>query len=76
MSSSRKYDIEYIDKSAILKVRDVKRSDRGEYQIHAINVLGEDVASILVTIASKTFFYFLYMIFKRFFLNYRYINML
>lgn len=50
---SNRYDIEYADKTAILKVRDAQRCDRGEYQIQAINELGEDVTSIMVTIASK-----------------------
>lgn len=45
--------MEYADKTAILKVKDAQRCDRGEYQIQAINELGEDVASIMVTIASN-----------------------
>lgn len=45
--------MEYADKAAILKIKDAQRSDRGEYQIQAINELGEDVASIMVTIASN-----------------------
>ncbi|XP_065221788.1 titin [Planococcus citri] len=53
ITMSNRYDIEYADKTAILKVRDAQRCDRGEYQIQAINELGEDVASIMVTIANK-----------------------
>lgn len=50
---SLKYEIDYIDQTASLKVKNAQRNDRGEYQIQASNVLGEDLASILVTIASK-----------------------
>ncbi len=53
LKPSLKHEIEYVDKTAILKVKNAQRSDRGEYQIQAVNDLGEEVASILVTIASK-----------------------
>lgn len=50
---SLKYEMEYVDQTASVKIKNAERNDRGEYQIQASNVLGEDLASILVTIASK-----------------------
>ncbi|XP_031789495.1 titin homolog isoform X2 [Nasonia vitripennis] len=41
------------DNETILKIQDAKRQDRGEYTIRAINKLGEDVASFLVTVTDR-----------------------
>ncbi|KAK3921135.1 Titin [Frankliniella fusca] len=38
------------DKGASLRVSEARRSDRGEYQVRAVNQLGEDVAAFLVTV--------------------------
>lgn len=51
--NNERYDIEDGDKSSILKIAEAKRHDRGEYQIKAINKLGEDVTSFLVTVTDK-----------------------
>lgn len=53
LTPTSRHEMEYFDKTAVLKVKNAERSDRGEYQIQAINPLGEDVASVLVTIAGK-----------------------
>ncbi|GBP03077.1 Titin homolog [Eumeta japonica] len=39
-------------KFSVLKIHSAKRSDRGEYQIHACNSIGEDTAAFLVTITA------------------------
>ncbi|XP_049884609.1 titin [Pectinophora gossypiella] len=39
-------------KFSILKIHSARRSDRGEYQIHARNMIGEDTAAFLVTITA------------------------
>lgn len=39
-------------KFSVLKIHTARRSDRGEYQIHARNSIGEDTASFLVTITA------------------------
>ncbi|CAK1588532.1 unnamed protein product [Parnassius mnemosyne] len=39
-------------KFSILKIHSARRSDRGEYQIHARNNIGEDTAAFLVTITA------------------------
>ncbi|CAB0030903.1 unnamed protein product [Trichogramma brassicae] len=41
------------DNESILKILDANRQDRGEYSIRAINKLGEDVASFLVTVTGQ-----------------------
>lgn len=48
-----RYEIEYNDKIASVKIENALRSDRGEYQIKAVNKLGQDQASFLVTITDK-----------------------
>lgn len=48
-----RYEIEHIDKSSILKLGEARRTDRGEYNIKAVNKVGEDIASFLVTITDK-----------------------
>ncbi|RVE42163.1 hypothetical protein evm_013182 [Chilo suppressalis] len=39
-------------KFSILKIHSARRSDRGEYQVHAKNNIGEDTAAFLVTITA------------------------
>ncbi|KAL3275179.1 hypothetical protein HHI36_019948 [Cryptolaemus montrouzieri] len=48
-----RHELEYIDKTAIVKIENALRSDRGEYQIRAVNKMGQDQASFLVTITDK-----------------------
>lgn len=53
IQNNDRYEIEYIDKSSVLKIGEATRTDRGEYQIKAVNKIGEDLASFLVTITDK-----------------------
>ncbi|XP_013189442.1 uncharacterized protein LOC106134039 [Amyelois transitella] len=39
-------------KYSVLKIHSARRSDRGEYQVHAKNNIGEDTAAFLVTITA------------------------
>ncbi|XP_063374176.1 titin [Cydia amplana] len=39
-------------KFSMLKIHSARRSDRGEYQVHASNIIGEDTAAFLVTITA------------------------
>lgn len=48
-----RYEIINTDRSSVLRVGEAKRSDRGEYQIRAVNKLGEDHTSFLVTVTDK-----------------------
>ncbi|XP_014291209.1 muscle M-line assembly protein unc-89 [Halyomorpha halys] len=41
------------DRYAMLRISNATREDRGEYQVRAINCLGEDTASLLVTITDR-----------------------
>lgn len=41
------------DKFSSLRIINASREDRGEYQVNAKNTVGEDLASILVTITSR-----------------------
>lgn len=45
-----RFEVIHTDKYAALKLACVKRSDRGCYQIQAVNPLGEHMASFLVTV--------------------------
>lgn len=45
-----RYEITHTDKYLNLRINDARRGDRGEYQAHAVNSLGEDMASFLVTV--------------------------
>ncbi|CAH1130125.1 unnamed protein product [Ceutorhynchus assimilis] len=45
--------IDYSDNSFALKIANAQRSDRGEYQIKAVNKLGTDTTSFLVTVTDK-----------------------
>lgn len=53
IQNDERYEIDYSDKTSTLKIADAQRSDRGEYQIKAVNKLGADTASFLVTITDK-----------------------
>ncbi|KAG5873324.1 hypothetical protein JTB14_005304 [Gonioctena quinquepunctata] len=46
-------EVESDDKTSILKIIDAVRGDRGEYQVKAVNKLGEDIQSFLVTVTDK-----------------------
>lgn len=48
-----RYEILTNDKFSSLKITNTKRSDRGEYQLKAINKLGEDNAFFLVTVTAR-----------------------
>ncbi|GLV42578.1 myomesin and myosin binding protein [Carabus blaptoides fortunei] len=48
-----RYEIINTDRASVLRVGEAKRSDRGEYQIRAVNQLGEDHTSFLVTVTDK-----------------------
>lgn len=39
-------------KHSMLKIQAARRSDRGEYQVHASNSIGEDTAAFLVTVTA------------------------
>ncbi|KAH9642341.1 hypothetical protein HF086_004873, partial [Spodoptera exigua] len=45
-------EISNTSKFSVLKIHSARRSDRGEYQIHAKNRIGEDTAAFLVTITA------------------------
>ncbi|KAK9695452.1 Fibronectin type III domain [Popillia japonica] len=51
--NSERYEIENFDNSTTLRIAEAKRADRGEYQVKAINKLGQDQASFLVTVTDK-----------------------
>lgn len=53
IQNGERYNIENSDKFSILKIDDAARSDRGEYQVKAINRIGEDRTSIMVTVTDK-----------------------
>jgi titin len=46
-----RYEAGHSERYATLRVGEARREDRGEYQVRAVNKLGEDVASFLVTVA-------------------------
>lgn len=48
-----RYELVTNDKFSSLKITNTKRSDRGEYQLKAINKLGEDNAFFLVTVTAR-----------------------
>ncbi|XP_044748858.1 serine-rich adhesin for platelets [Coccinella septempunctata] len=53
IQNNDRYETEYNDKIASVKIENALRTDRGEYQIKAVNKLGHDQASFLVTITDK-----------------------
>ena len=58
LDSGERLEIETGDDYTTLKVSPAIRADRGEYSVRLQSNLGEDTASFLVTIASKTSSYF------------------
>ena len=48
-----RYEISTNDKNSTLKITQSQRDDRGEYSIRAVNKLGEDNISFLVTITAR-----------------------
>lgn len=48
-----RHELVTTDKNSSLKIDNVKRNDRGEYSIRAVNKLGEDTTSFLVTVTSR-----------------------
>lgn len=48
-----RYEIVTNDKNSSLKITNTTRGDRGEYQLKAINTLGEDNAFFLVTVTAR-----------------------
>lgn len=53
ISDDNRHIFETMDNEAILKIPDAKRIDRGEYTAKAINKLGEDISSFLVTVTDR-----------------------
>ncbi|KRT86864.1 Fibronectin domain-containing protein, partial [Oryctes borbonicus] len=53
IQNSERYEIENSDNSTTLRITEAKRSDRGEYQVKALNKLGQDRTSFLVTVTDK-----------------------
>ncbi|XP_032526617.2 titin [Danaus plexippus] len=52
ISINERIQITTTPKFSMLKILSARRSDRGEYQVHAKNNIGEDTASFLVTITA------------------------
>lgn len=53
IQNGERYEIENNEKFSILKINEAARSDRGEYQVKAVNKIGEDITSFLVTVTDK-----------------------
>ncbi|CAD1476298.1 unnamed protein product, partial [Heterotrigona itama] len=53
VSNDERHIFEAMDGESILKIPDAKRVDRGEYTVKAINKLGEDTSSFLVTVTDR-----------------------
>ncbi|KAL7048848.1 hypothetical protein ACKWTF_003505 [Chironomus riparius] len=53
ITSSGRYEITSNDKNSTLKIANTNRTDRGEYHLRALNSLGEDFASFLVTVTAR-----------------------
>ncbi|XP_016904994.2 muscle M-line assembly protein unc-89 isoform X2 [Apis cerana] len=51
--TDERHVFESMDGESILKIPDAKRVDRGEYVVKAINKLGEDTSSFLVTVTDR-----------------------
>ncbi|CRL08297.1 CLUMA_CG021249, isoform A [Clunio marinus] len=52
ITNNERFEIINSDKNSSLKIDNTMRTDRGEYNLRAINKLGEDVASFLVTVTA------------------------
>ncbi|CAL7935359.1 unnamed protein product [Xylocopa violacea] len=53
ISTDERHIFETMDGESILKIPDAKRVDRGEYTVKAINKIGEDTTSFLVTVTDR-----------------------
>ncbi|KZC12048.1 Titin [Dufourea novaeangliae] len=53
ITNDGRHVFETMDSESILKIPDAKRIDRGEYTVKAINKLGEDITSFLVTVTDR-----------------------
>ncbi|XP_055910005.1 proteoglycan 4 [Eupeodes corollae] len=53
ITNGGRHELVTTDKNSSLKIDNVKRIDRGEYSIKAVNKLGEDATSFLVTVTSR-----------------------
>ena len=50
LQNDKRTEITTTDRTTSLRLLDTNRDDRGEYAVRATNDLGEDTASVLVTI--------------------------
>lgn len=50
IAHDQRHIFETMDGESVLKIPDAKRVDRGEYTVKAVNKLGEDTSSFLVTV--------------------------
>ncbi|XP_017781310.1 PREDICTED: titin [Nicrophorus vespilloides] len=53
IQENERYEIDNSDRISTLRISEALRSDRGEYQIKAVNKLGTDITSFLVTVTDK-----------------------
>ncbi|XP_049297421.1 titin homolog isoform X1 [Anopheles funestus] len=53
LDNDSRHEIVTTEKNSTLKITSTKRDDRGEYHIRALNKLGEDNASFLVTVTAR-----------------------
>lgn len=53
LTNGGRYEIFTTDKTSSLTVQNACRADRGEYHLQALNKIGEDVTSFLITVISK-----------------------
>ncbi|KAK1121159.1 hypothetical protein K0M31_010466 [Melipona bicolor] len=53
VSNDERHIFETMDGESVLKIPDAKRVDRGEYTVKAVNKLGEDTSSFLVTVTDR-----------------------
>lgn len=53
ITNSDRYELQNSEKNSSLKITRAQRSDRGEYHLRAINKLGEDSVSFLLTVTAK-----------------------
>lgn len=53
LTNGDRYEVTNSDKNSSLKITNSNRADRGEYNLRAINKLGEDNSSFLVTVTAR-----------------------
>lgn len=53
ITNGGRYEVVNAEKSASLKISRAQRSDRGEYHLRAVNKLGEDSVSFLLTVTAR-----------------------